>query len=417
MPSISTPRRRASASSVDEQTGLPVLSAIYPRVRTELKKREEVGFLFYDVVAFRQLQSKYGKQACAALLRALGETFQEQRGKLFRDEDLVAIGGPGADYFVIFLFSPPRRKEKFSSYDLKLISYRVLQKLSNVVKEEAAKQGIKDTIDFHSGYTVLMHDPKIKTERLVHEAQKEAALKSQLETVMVQFISNVSHELRTPLTCIRGFAETLLEGGLSDPDLSKRWLQIINDEAQRLENLIKDLLDISMIEARQVQMRFRKADLRRMAEEIHAVLQPYAQKNEVELSLHVPKSMPTVVADEDRLRQVIINLIDNAIKYSPHRTPVRIEVTSNSKDAMLSVVDRGAGIPASELTHIFERFYRVEKGVSSKYSGRGLGLAIAKHIVEAHGGSIKVESEVGKGSKFTIHLPLEDVPVPVEEEE
>jgi two-component system phosphate regulon sensor histidine kinase PhoR len=234
---------------------------------------------------------------------------------------------------------------------------------------------------------------------------------------MVQFIANVSHELRTPLTCIRGFTETLLEGGIEDVDLAKRWLQIINDEAQRLENLIKDLLDISMIEARQVQMRFRKTDIRRMAEDIHAVLQPYAQKSSVELSLALPNKMPLVLADQDRLRQVIINLVDNAIKYSPHRTPVRMEVSSNNRDAMLSVIDQGAGIPASELTHIFERFYRVEKGVSSKYSGRGLGLAIAKHIVEAHGGSIKVESEVGKGSRFTIHLPLDEAAAQIDEEE
>ncbi|HEY4000175.1 MAG TPA: diguanylate cyclase, partial [Candidatus Xenobia bacterium] len=175
--STATPKsRKIPASAVDELTGLPVLSAIYPRVRSELKKREEAGFLFFDVVGFRNLQIKYGKAACNEILKALGETFDEQRGKLFRDEDLVAVGGPGADYFVVFLFSPPRRKEKFSSYDLKLISYRILQKLGNIVKEEAAKLGIVDTIDFHSGYTVLVHDPKIKTERLVTEAQKEAAL-------------------------------------------------------------------------------------------------------------------------------------------------------------------------------------------------------------------------------------------------
>ncbi|MHB2016279.1 MAG: ATP-binding protein [Candidatus Xenobia bacterium] len=402
--------RRKTSPPIDKLTGLPVLTGLYSRVRTELKKREEAGFLFFDVVQFRTLQGKYGKSTCNELLRSLGETLRQQRGRLFRDEDLVAVGAPGADYFVIFLFSPPRRKEKFSTYDLKLISYRVLQKLSNVAKEEAARLGIQDVIDFHSGYTVIQHDAKTRTERLIHEAQKEAALKSQLETVMIQFISNVSHELRTPLTCIRGFTETLLEGGLSDPELARRWLQIINDEAQRLENLIKDLLDISMIEARQVQMRFKKTDIMKMAGDIAAVLEPYAQKSEVKLELDVHnKDIPQVVADEDRLRQVIINLVDNAIKYSPQRSSVRIQLSKNDRDVMLSVIDKGAGIPESELENIFERFYRVEKGRSSKYSGRGLGLAIAKHIVEAHGGFIRVTSQVGKGSNFTINLPLEDI--------
>lgn len=394
---------------IDKLTGLPLLSSVYEKVKEEMGSREEVGFLYFDVVQFSGLQQSYGWEVCESLLRSLGRTLKEQRGKLFRDQDLLAVGGPGADYFVIFLFSPPRHKKKFATHDLKLISYRILQKLTNIINEEGAKLGIKERIDFHSGYTVIIPDPQLNVERLVYEAQKEATLKSQVEEIMVQFISNVSHELRTPLTCIKGYAETLLEGAMNDPQLCTRWLTIISDEAQRLERLINDLLDLSMIETKQVQMRFKQVDISKVIQDTITVLHPYAQKQNVKMEVYIPRDLPLVNADEDRLRQVLTNLVDNAIKYSREGGKVKIKVNRNEGEIRVTVIDNGVGIPENELNRIFERFYRVGKGRGAKHGGRGLGLAIAKHIVEAHGGTIVARSNLGKGSRFIFTIPTEDI--------
>lgn len=405
----STTRKYKSNPRIDPLTGLEILSSVYDKIDTQLWIREEVGFLYFDVVQFKHLESTYGRNACRILLKILGETLNQQRGKLFRDEDLVAIGGPGSDYFVIFLFSPPRRKETFAIHDLKLISYRVLQKLQNVLNEEAVKLGIREKIDFHTGYTILLPDPRIPVERLIYEAQKEAALKSQMEEIMAQFVSNVSHELRTPLTCIKGYVETLLEGAMNDEETCKKFLGVINDEAERLTRLINDLLDLSMIEAKQVEMHFKQIDVGKVVEDTITILHPFAQKKNVKVVVEIPSKADPVTADEDRIRQVLINLLDNAIKYSPPGGKVKIKVKKNEKDLIVTVTDSGTGIPDNEMSRIFERFYRVEKGRSAKLGGRGLGLAIAKHIIEAHGGTITVNSKLGKGSKFIFTLPTDEM--------
>ncbi len=393
---------------LDDLTGLPILSSVLEQVEFHLQQREQVGFLYFDVVQFHLLKETYGRQVSDALLQALGETLTSQRGKLFRDRDLVAVGGRGADYFVIFLFSPPRHKDRFSHSDLKLISYRVLQKLTNILNEKASCLGVKEKIDFHSGYTVIARDPDTSVERLVYEAQKEAALKSELDEILVTFVSNVTHELRTPLTCIKGYAETLLEGALEDRDLARRWLEVIGEEAERLERLINDLLDVSMIEAQQVEFHPEPTDFGALARRTADVLLPHASKAGVTLEVQVEEGVPLVQADRDRLNQVLLNLVDNAIKYSPAGSSVTIRISQRSPGwLVVEVVDRGTGIPDSQLSRIFERFYRVEKGRGARHGGRGLGLAIAKRIVEAHGGDLTVESQMGLGSLFRMELPLE----------
>ncbi len=392
----------------DDLTGLPILSSVLEQVEFYLQRRDQVGFLYFDVVQFHLLRETYGREVAEALLEALGQALASQRGKLFRDRDLVAVGGRGADYFVIFLFSPPRHKLSFSQSDLKLISYRVVQKLNNLLNEKAAFLGIKEKIDFHSGYTVISRDPGTPVERLVYEAQKEAALKSELDEILVTFISNVTHELRTPLTCIKGYAETLLEGALEDHELARRWLEVIGGEAERLERLINDLLDVSMMEAQQVEFHFEPTDLLALARRTAEVLMPHASKAGVHLAVRGTDPIPLVQADRDRLSQVLLNLVDNAIKYSPPGAEVTLRLALGAPGwVLLEVADRGTGIPAGQLSRIFERFYRVEKGRGARHGGRGLGLAIAKRIAEAHGGDLSVESQMGAGSTFRLDLPVE----------
>ncbi|CAN0499759.1 unnamed protein product, partial [Phaeothamnion confervicola] len=184
-------------------------------------------------------------------------------------------------------------------------------------------------------------------------------------------------ELRTPLTCIKGYTETLLEGALEDTALARRWLNVINDEAQRLERLINDLLDLSMIEAHQVEMKFSLVDLVGILKHAAAILEPHGKKGKVSIRLDLPKKpAPLWHADEDRLSQVILNLIDNAIKYSPADGEVIVKLRTDKEKARIEIIDHGTGMPEEELPRIFERFYRVEKGSSASFGGRGLGLSI-----------------------------------------
>lgn len=395
-------------ADMSTEPGIPTLRDVLSRVEQGLQHRDQVGFLYFDVVEFSAIEERCGHQVAQALLDSLGQTMMGQRGKLFRDEDLVALGGASRDFFVIFLFSPPRRKETFSPSDLKLISTRVTQKLSTILNNKAAELGLQEKIDLRSGYTVIQADPNVPVERLVYEARKEARLKTQMEEIMVTFVANVSHELRTPLTCIKGYAETLLEGAMEDQTVTRQFLGVISEEAKRLERLIKDLLDISMMEAHQVEMRFQEIDLGALVSHAVDILAPHAQNAGVTLVKEIPDEHPDWRADEDRLSQVVLNLIDNGVKFSQPGGQVITRISYGSQDAIIEVEDQGTGIPTEELPRIFERFYRVQKGSTARFGGRGLGLSIAKHMVEAHGGDLTVTSERGKGSTFRIVLPATD---------
>ncbi|MFH1454120.1 MAG: ATP-binding protein [Armatimonadota bacterium] len=392
----------------DKITGLPILTSIYNKIDKELKKRSEVGFIYLSILQYKQILEAYGRTKAQSLLNLVGKTLNSQKGKLFRDDDLVTIGTRGSNYFNIFLFSPPRHKENFSISDLKLVSFRIQNKLTDILNLETPKLGVQEKIDFQFGYTILLPDPHLSIERLIYEAQKEAILKCQLEDIMAQFVANISHELRTPVTCIKGYVETLLDGHFSDPETFKRFLEIIREEADRLSRLINDLLDLSLIESRQVEMHYDTINLNKIIQDTKDILRPSISSKKIILKLNLPKKLPYINADGDRLRQVLINLVDNAIKYSPENSTVALGVRKQKLDMIFSITDQGPGIPPKDLERIFDRFYRVNKDRSSKSGGRGLGLAIAKQIIEAHGGTITVKSKVGKGSTFSFTIPTDD---------
>ena len=390
---------------MEQELAIPFIPDILDKVASELKARHQAGFLYFDVVDFLSIRDKYGKEKSEQILQAIRSTLLGQKGRLFRDQDLVASGGASSDFFVVFLFAPPRRKEAFATSDLKLIATRVTQKLHNVMNDRAVELSINERLDMRSGYTVIDHDPELPISRLVYEARKEAALKSRLDEIMVTFVANVSHELRTPLTCIKGYTETLLEGAMEDPELTKRWLGTIYTEAQRLERLIKDLLDISMMEADQVDLSLSKCDLKALVQHTVSVLTPRAESQNIKIHVELPESAPDWILDHDRISQVLLNLIDNAIKYSDTDTNVHVRLYFSAERATIEVQDEGSGIKEAELAKIFDRFYRVEESRATRFGGRGLGLAIAKHLVDAHGGELSVSSVFGEGSKFTMTLP------------
>lgn len=226
-----------------------------------------------------------------------------------------------------------------------------------------------------------------------------------LEKMRREFIANVSHELRTPLTVLKGFTEALLDG-TADANQKTRYLHIIRTEIERLNRLIADLLDLSRLQAKRLELQKEGFDLKKLALELKSRLEPQLEKARV--SLEVSISPPAKVwGDRDRIMQVLLNLVENAIRYTPAGETITLSTgIKNEGRVEISVLDRGPGIPADKLPFIWERFYRVDKSRNRKQGGTGLGLAIAKEIIEAHGETIFVESISGKGSIFHFTLPL-----------
>jgi two-component system, OmpR family, phosphate regulon sensor histidine kinase PhoR len=246
--------------------------------------------------------------------------------------------------------------------------------------------------DKPSGAVVVLHD--------VTELRR-------LERVRQDFVANVSHEFKTPLTAIQGFAETLLAGALDDPENNRRFLEIIRNHAIRLARLTNDLLKLARIEAGKMELEFSSVGLLELIEGCTETTLLKANRKEITLEISVPPQLPAVRGDATLLRDVLQNLLDNAIQYTPAGGHISVAATAGSREAVVTVADTGIGIPLADSERIFERFYRVDAARSREAGGTGLGLSIAKHIVEAHGGKLWVESTVGQGSKFSFSLPLD----------
>ena len=227
-----------------------------------------------------------------------------------------------------------------------------------------------------------------------------------LERVRQDFVANVSHEFKTPLTAIQGFAETLLAGALDDPNNNRRFLEIIRDHAARLARLTDDLLKLALIEAGKLEIEFSAVGLTELIEGCAETALLKASRKQITLEIDIPPGLPAARGDASLLRDVLQNLLDNAIQYTPAGGRIGVSTTAGAREAVITVADTGIGIPLAEQERIFERFYRADAARSREAGGTGLGLSIAKHIVEAHGGRLWVESTVGSGSRFYFSIPL-----------
>ncbi|UOY90291.1 two-component system histidine kinase PnpS [Bacillus glycinifermentans] len=228
--------------------------------------------------------------------------------------------------------------------------------------------------------------------------------RKQLEEMRKDFVANVSHELKTPITSIKGFTETLLDGAMNERETLQQFLSIILKESGRLQTLIQDLLDLSKIEQQNFTLNIQDCEIGEILTEIEMLLKNKAEERGIALKLEKPEEPAIASGDPHRLKQIFLNLVNNALTYTPEAGSVTISAEVLEDAVQVKVKDTGIGIKKAEIPRIFERFYRIDKDRSRNSGGTGLGLAIVKHLVEAHHGEIDVESEQGKGTVFTVRL-------------
>ena len=227
-----------------------------------------------------------------------------------------------------------------------------------------------------------------------------------LDAARREFVANVSHELRTPLTSIKSYTETLLEGAMEDREIANQFLKVINNESDRMTRLVKDLLLLSRLDYTQNQWNKEEYSLVQLIDEVMEKLWIEAKNHSHELTFTKTTEIPLLYGDRDRIQQVIINIITNAIKYTPDGGKISVYAGRLYNEAYVKIIDNGMGIPKQDLPRIFERFYRVDKARSRELGGTGLGLAIAKEIILAHNGTITIDSDTGKGTEVIIKLPV-----------
>ena len=227
-----------------------------------------------------------------------------------------------------------------------------------------------------------------------------------LENMRKEFVANVSHELKTPITTIKSYTETLLDGALEDKEFSNRFLNVIDNECDRMDRIVRDLLQLSNLDYKKTKWNKTKVSLKDLLDDIYYKMIISAKDKNHDMNFNIDDDIPSITIDKDRIEQVILNIISNAIKYTPEGGNIKVHAFKNQESIIIRVKDTGMGIPKEDLSRVFERFYRVDKARSRAMGGTGLGLSIAKQIIESHGGDIAVRSEYNEGTEVDIILPI-----------
>jgi two-component system phosphate regulon sensor histidine kinase PhoR len=270
------------------------------------------------------------------------------------------------------------------------------------VSEEVSLKHPEDKI-FKINCSQTIKDNKVQGCILVFHDITELR---QLEKIRQDFVANVSHELRTPLSSIKGYSETLLNGAVNDKGNTLKFIDIIHNESNRLAKLIDDLLDLTKIESGKMNIVRLPTNALTILKRTISIVENHAKSKSIALNLIIKEGLPDMSADDVRISQVILNLLDNAIKYTPNNGTITISAAQKDSFIQIDIADTGIGIAEKDMPRLFERFYRVDKARSREQGGTGLGLSIVKHIVQSHGGEIWVESRQGKGSTFSFTIPI-----------
>ena len=244
--------------------------------------------------------------------------------------------------------------------------------------------------------------------------EREFSELKKMENYRREFLGNISHELKTPIFSIRGFAETLNEGAIDDPEVNRSFVEKIIRNADRLSNLAKDLSEIARLETGQLEMNMTAFNMKRLVTDVVESVEPQARERVIKLKTSFDKDLPPVYGDSSQLRQVVVNLVDNAIKYSEQggKVTIRLQHKRRKPFVEFEVQDQGVGVAPEDLGRLTERFFRVDKSRSRSAGGTGLGLSIVKHILAAHGQELAVSSALGKGSTFGFRLSIAQVDEP-----
>lgn len=277
--------------------------------------------------------------------------------------------------------------------------------LSKVGESHPFTQGDLELISILCGQAAIA----IENARLLAETQRAYEELKELDRLKSEFISVVSHELRTPLHSVQGFVKLILEGKVPDEGRQRECLTIVAEQTKHVSTLIDNLLDVSRMEAGRFEMERAPVSMAEVIKKVVLNLGSMAEDKDISLKVRIPETLPSVEGDEGRLEQVVTNLIHNAIKFTPQGGRVTVAAGMDRGHLWVEVTDTGCGIPTEALPKVFDRFYQVDSSTTRRAGGTGLGLYIAKQIVEAHGGTIEVESEVSHGSTFRFTLPLHSV--------
>ena len=373
--------------------------------RIELLHGKEQEVEIYNAVIGR-IQDRVLKQASRN--HAISVVMnQMQNGVIAVDENLkVIMVTPVAKKLLGIIGNPEGRLISDTSKDVKLddVFNEAMRQGGVYTNEVAARTAVgRGHRPLRLYVSPMRNDGKVVGALAMVEDITEIR---RLERVRTDFAANVSHELKTPLTSIRGFVETLQNGALENPPMAQKFLRIIMMETERLTRLINDILSISKLESGDDEVSVERLRLDKMAYDVADMLSIHAGEKEVTINCHMNKQPVNIMGNSDRVEQMLINLIENAIKYNKPGGSVTVQVFSNGEEANVAISDTGIGIAEENLPRLFERFYRVDKGRSRQMGGTGLGLAIVKHIIRSMGGEIEVHSKLGEGTEFLITLPL-----------
>ncbi|HBR14523.1 MAG TPA: PAS domain-containing sensor histidine kinase [Candidatus Omnitrophica bacterium] len=394
---ISRPIRQVSAMAVGLAQGNPI-PRVWPSTRDEVGELAKAIHALYGQIKVRGDEVTANASRFEAILLSMFEGVMviDQHGRiLLMNETLKRLWQVGEN--------PVGRKplEVVRNIEIQEIADKVIQHKSVVESRELILLSPEDKILQIHAAPVIREDEVDGAVLVFHDITELR----RLENVRRDFIANVSHELRTPLTSIQGYAETLLEGAMEDKKHAHDFLKIIYADAQRLAQLVDDLLELSKIESGKWTLRLQSFELYPFVERIVKGFQKQARDQGIRIYNNIPTDFPSVQVDEQGLIQVLLNLLDNAVKYNRKGGSVTLTARECPTGIMVEVSDTGIGIPVEDCPRIFERFYRVDKARARDLGGTGLGLAIAKHIIQAHHGEMSVQSQLNVGTTFTFTLP------------
>lgn len=380
----------------------------------KLKEQDVVGLISFEISSSGNIKERYGLDFYNRIFNEISEFILSLKGKIFRQDDLVLTNDYRDDQIILLLVSKPRYKKALDIYNLKIAAIRIISEIktkifsdiSNLKQDSNEFERLKMVVDSLAyGYALMKYDKNKNIRSIIFDAFSEAYLRQKFDEISEKIISMVSHELRTPLTSIKGFAETILQEDLSKEEIMK-FVQIIYNEANRLNNLVNAILDISRIEAAKVHFKKKKVDLKDIVENVIELVYPRIKSSDLVINRDYSDEEKYIVfTDEEKVEQIILNLVDNAIKYTPFGGEITIGIQNKANEILVYVSDTGIGIPDKDKPHIFEKFYRTSISMSVA-QGTGLGLVIVKYLVETLGGKIWFESELSRGTTFYFTLPV-----------